>query len=175
MSSPELDSVIPVRRASVIVLCEPARHITHGDVTRSAVNAWLANVGIQPSAGVTLDFNSDDLIRAFSFARDGADLVVVCGGTGIGPQDIAPQTLATLCDFDIPGIGELLRAESIKFSLNSHLSRCGGYVSKGCLVLSIPGNSRAAIEQLDILKKLLLHTIDSVQGRCKSRRRTDEQ
>ncbi len=160
-------------RAATIVLCEPARRASHGDTARVTVSGWLRAQGWTADDGVTIDFDTGELSRAFGALRDRSDLLVVCGGTGIGARDIAPQTLETLCDFAIPGIGEMLRAGSLKHSLNSHLSRCGGYVSKGCLVLSIPGNAKAAIEQLEILKHVLRHAIDSVNGRCKNRRKTD--
>lgn len=163
----------PAIRATTLVLCEPERQPSHGDATRHAVNTWLAGQGYLADQGVTLDFDIAALTPAFAAARERSDLVIVCGGTGIGARDIAPQTLEKLCDYSIPGIGELLRAESLKYSLNSHLSRCGGYISQGRLVLSIPGNPKAAIEQLDILKLLLPHAIDAIKGRCKSRRSKD--
>lgn len=160
-------------RAATIVLCEPARRISHGDAARTAVDGWLRAQGWNVNAGETIDFDPGELSRAFVALRERSELLVVCGGTGIGERDIAPQTLESLCDFAIPGIGELLRAGSLKHSLNSHLSRCGGYVSKGRLVLSIPGNAKAAIEQLELLRQLLRHAIDSVKGNCKNRRKTD--
>ena len=152
------------------MLCEAARRVTHGDVTRHAVNAWLVAMQFLPDEGRTLEFDADTLSREFVAARERSELVVVCGATGIGSRDIAPQTLARLCDFEIPGIGEMLRAESLKYSLNSYLSRCGGFVSQGRLVLSIPGNVKAALEQLEILKSLLPHAINSANGRCITRR-----
>jgi molybdopterin adenylyltransferase len=170
MPSDEKQGAAEAIRASTLVLCEPARTPSHGEVTRRAVNDWLSAMDFVPDDGLTLDFDADALAREFVAARKRSELVVVCGGTGIGSRDIAPQTLTKLCDFEIPGLGEMLRAESLKYSLNSYLSRCGGYVSKGRLVLSIPGNVKAALEQLEILKSLLPHAIDSANGRCTTRR-----
>ncbi|HLX60779.1 MAG TPA: molybdopterin-binding protein [Planctomycetota bacterium] len=157
-------------RAAVIVLCEPERAASHGDKTRAAVCAWLRAQNFTPDDGTALDLVPAELSRAVESARERAELIVVCGGTGIGSRDIAPQTLKSLCDFEIPGIGEMLRAESLKFSLNSRLSRCAAYVSQGRLVLSIPGSAKASVEQLEILKDLLPHALEAVQGHCKSRR-----
>ena len=111
-------------RAAVIVLCEPERQATHGDARRMAVSEWLRAQSWSVDENAILDFDPAELTRAFGALRESADLIVICGGTGIGARDIAPQTLEPLCDFAIPGIGELLRAESLKYSLNSHLSRC---------------------------------------------------
>ncbi len=168
-----VDSIAEAVRATTLVLCEPARAATHGDKTREVVSGWLRALGWVVDSGATLDFDAGELSRAFAAARERSDLIVVCGGTGIGASDIAPQTLESLCDFSIPGIGEMLRAESLKYSLNSHLSRCGGYVSQGRLVLSIPGNAKAALEQLEILKDLLPYAMESIRGKCKSRRKVE--
>ena len=94
-------------------------------------------------------------------------------GTGLGPRDITPQVLDGACDYGIPGFGELLRQGSLKYSLNAYLSRCGGWVKGRTLVLALPGNPKAVVEQLDILADLLPHALKSLQGKCDDRRKTE--
>jgi molybdopterin biosynthesis enzyme MoaB len=83
--------------------------------------------------------------------------------------------LDKVCDFAVPGFGEMLRAGSLKYSLNAYLSRCGGWVKGRALVLALPGNPKAVTEQLGIMKDLLPHALQSVRGECKHRRKTAPQ
>jgi molybdopterin biosynthesis enzyme MoaB len=155
---------------ALIVLCEPARAVTHGEKTRAAAVEWLTAHGFVVGLSQIIDHDAFQLNRAFAAVPGDARLIVTCGSTGIGERDIAPQTLERLCDFAVPGIGEVLRAGSLKFSLNSALSRCGAYVSRQRLVLSVPGSTKAATEQLELLKDLLPHAVEAASGKCADRR-----
>lgn len=41
-----------------------------------------------------------------------ADVVFTCGGIGLGPRDVTPEATRDVCERDIPGIAERLRASS---------------------------------------------------------------
>ena len=60
-----------------------------------------------------------------------------------------------MSDYAIPGLGELWRRECLKYSLSSYLSRSGGWVKDGTLLLAIPGSAKAAVEYLGIVTDLL--------------------
>ena len=42
------------------------------------------------------------------------DLIITLGGTGLSKRDTTPETMAKLCDRQIPGLSELLRLEGIE-------------------------------------------------------------
>ena len=157
--------------AAVLVITDLDRNPGRMEETTNSVSGCLEQVGFRVNSAQSVLPSSEALQHAVLKTIVGVDMVVVCGGTGLSPKDITPQTLERVCNYPIPGIGELLRAESIKFSRNSYLSRCGGYVCSGRLVLAIPGNPIAAAEQLGILKDLLPYAIDAIRGRCKDRRK----
>jgi molybdopterin adenylyltransferase len=41
-------------------------------------------------------------------------LIVTSGGTGLSPNDLTPQAMETVIDFQVPGMAEAMRAESLK-------------------------------------------------------------
>jgi len=163
-----------MHRTSVIVCSDRASSGTYEDKSGPAAQAWLEKKGFRIGDYALIADDIQLLKRTVSEHAESHSLIVISGGTGISPRDITPQTLRTLCDYEVPGLGEMLRAGSIKYSLNAYLSRCGGWVLGHTLVLALPGNPKAVVEQLDILADLLPHALKAVAGACDHRRRTDE-
>lgn len=163
-------------KAYVIISSDRASQGIYEDRSGPAVRDWLSrNQYLCEDVKVIPDLR-EPLVDSVAAATDAScDLVIISGGTGLGPRDITPQVLVSICDYEIPGFGELMRKESLKYSLNAYLSRCGGFVKQRSLVLAVPGNPKAAVEQLDALADLMPQAIESIHGRCKHRRRTEEE
>src|SRR5437773_6565424 len=58
-----------------------------------------------------------------SFARQGCGLILTTGGTGIGPRDVTAEAIRAMVRVELPGFGEVMRAESMKITPNGILSR----------------------------------------------------
>ena len=54
---------------------------------------------------------------------DGADVILTCGGTGLGPRDVTPEATRDVSERLVPGIAEYLRAESLRITPRAMLSR----------------------------------------------------
>lgn len=160
-----------LNHAAVIVCSDRARAGVYADESGQAAKDALELQGHTVTKPTVIYDDATELTAALEAALvAGASLVVVSGGTGLGPRDITPETLDRICDYQIPGFGELLRRESLRYSLNAYLSRCGGWVKGRTLVLGLPGNPKAVREQLGILADLLPHALKSIAGACKDRR-----
>lgn len=55
--------------------------------------------------------------------EQGADVVVTCGGSGLSPRDVTPEATGDVCERDVPGIAEAMRAYSLKLTGRAMLSR----------------------------------------------------
>lgn len=160
-------------KTGVIVCSDRASSGTYEDKSGPAASAWLSAHNYFCKDVVVIPDNAEMLTEVVqTMSSSDLDFIVISGGTGLGPTDITPQTLDAVCDYEVPGFGEMLRQQSLKYSLNSYLSRCGGWVLNRKLIFALPGNPKAVTEQLDILQELLPHAIESVQGKCKHRRPT---
>ena len=160
-------------RASIIVSSDRAAAGTYEDKAGPAARERLEAMGFVVSAIAVVPDERERIIATLDQVVPLHDLIVVSGGTGISPRDITPQTLEDYCDYDVPGLGEYLRRESFQFSANAFLSRCGAWVSGNTLILAVPGNPKAVVEQLDILKDMLPHALNAVKGTCQHRSRKD--
>lgn len=161
-------------RSHVIVCSDRASEKVYEDHSGPAGMNWLESHNYICLGKSVIADDTTILTEAILELIDRLDLIVVIGGTGLGPRDITPQTVSKLADYEVPGFGELMRRESEKYSLNAHLSRCGAYVKGSALILSLPGNPKAAVEQLDILSDLIPNAICAIRGECKHRHRLSE-
>jgi molybdenum cofactor synthesis domain-containing protein len=159
--------------ASIIISSDRAFHGTYVDQSGPAAQGWLKGQGYTVKG---IQVVADDRVMMAEVVNaavsQDTSLIVISGGTGLGPRDITPQTLDEICDYAIPGFGEMLRRESLKYSLNAYLSRCGGWVKNRSLIVALPGNPKAVVEQLSILNDLLPHALKAVAGICDNRRST---
>jgi len=76
-------------------------------------------------------------------------LVLTTGGTGPSERDVTPEATMNIADRILPGLGELMRAISLKYVLTASLSRQIGASRKNTLILNLPGNPAAIGQILD--------------------------
>src|SRR6202040_3517346 len=58
-----------------------------------------------------------------SLSKQGCGLILTTGGTGIAPRDLTPEAIRAIMRVELPGFGEVMRAESMKITANAILSR----------------------------------------------------
>jgi len=115
--------------------------------------------------GVILPDDPERLRAWLESARSaGADIILTTGSTGVGPRDIAPETVAPLCDKLIPGIMEHIRAKFGANKPNALLSRGVAGVMGTAQVYTLPGSVRAVEEYLGEILKTVEHLIYMLHG-----------
>jgi molybdenum cofactor biosynthesis protein B len=92
----------------------------------------------------------------------GANLVITTGGTGLGPRDVTPQATTMLIDYEVPGLGELMRRAGT--SPHAALSRSMAGVRGSSLIINVPGSVKGAIESLEAVMPLIPHAMQLLQG-----------
>jgi molybdopterin adenylyltransferase len=106
----------------------------------------------------------EDIRAAVLSGIDAADIVVLTGGTGLGPRDVTPQALLPLLDYEVPGLAEAMRHDGVRSTPHAMLSRQVAGVMRGKLILSLPGNPRAVAECLDAVWAALPHALALLHG-----------
>ena len=110
----------------------------------------------------------DEMIRIQetirSFATQGCGLILTTGGTGIGGRDVTPEAIRAMMRVELPGFGEVMRAESMKITPNAILSRNLAAVVDQALVIALPGKPSGALECLSFVQGAIPHGVAVAQG-----------
>jgi len=96
-----------------------------------------------------------------------ADLILTTGGTGLSPRDVTPDATLKVIEREIPGISEIMRAEGMKKTSRSMLSRAVAGVRGEALIINLPGSPRAVRENLGAILDVIPHAIEKIKGDTK--------
>lgn len=91
-------------------------------------------------------------------------LIVTTGGTGPAKRDVTPEATEAVCDRMMPGFGELMRAESLKFVPTAILSRQTAGLRGDSLIVNLPGKPKSIRECLDAVFPAIPYCIDLMEG-----------
>jgi molybdopterin adenylyltransferase len=87
-------------------------------------------------------------------------LIVTTGGTGPAKRDVTPEATNNVCDRMMPGFGELMRAESLKFVPTAILSRQTAGLRNDTLIVNLPGKPKSIRECLDAVFPAIPYCLD---------------
>ena len=155
-------------RAHVITVSDGVSAGTRDDVSGPALLDVLKRARFQVSGPEVVPDAEDRISDAVVAAVvDGADLVVTTGGTGLGPRDVTPQATSLLIDYEVPGLGELMRRAGESSTPMAALSRGVAGVRGQALILNVPGSVNGATESLEAVIPILAHAIQLLHGDTK--------
>ena len=93
------------------------------------------------------------------------DVILTTGGTGLGPRDITPEATLAAIDRVVPGLSETMRAETSKKTPFAILSRAVAGVRGKCLIINMPGSTKAVRECLEVILPVIPHAVEIIQGK----------
>ena len=87
-------------------------------------------------------------------------VILTIGGTGVRPTDWTPEATRDVIDKEIPGIAEVMRAESLKTVKTAMLSRGTAGIRGSTIIVNLPGSPKGAKENLATFLPILDHTVE---------------
>ncbi len=89
----------------------------------------------------------------------GVELILTTGGTGLTPDDVTPEATLAVIEREVPGLAEAMRAESLKYTPMSMLSRAVTGVVGGSLIINFPGSPKAITQLFPVVEPVLKHAV----------------
>jgi molybdopterin adenylyltransferase len=149
----------------IITVSDRASAGDYEDLGGPALREAALKAGWQVLAEAIVPDDATGIQQAIrSFSQQGCALILTTGGTGIGPRDVTPEAIRAIMRVELPGFGEVMRAESMKITPNAILSRSLAAVVDASLVIALPGKPSGAVECLGFVRGAIPHAVALAQG-----------
>jgi molybdopterin adenylyltransferase len=162
-------------RVAILTISDSAVAGTRGDLSGPALATKVQALGWSIVARQVHRDDQQEIAAAMIQLIDQGqiDVVLTTGGTGLGPRDVTPEATQAAADRDIPGFGELMRAEGRKTARFASLSRGGAAARGSVLIVNFPGSPKGAVDSLVAVADLIPHAVDLLHGRTEHKSATD--
>ena len=156
-------STVRTGTAAVLVASTRAAAGTRVDETGPLIAQWLAGHGL--AVDETLVVADADIAAGLERVLAAAPaIIIVTGGTGVGPGDRTPEAVRAVLDSELPGIAEAVRQRGLAATPTAVLSRALAGVAHGTVIVALPGSPGGVRDGLAVLDDTLDHLLAQLAG-----------
>lgn len=146
-------------KVTVITVSDRAFKGIYEDLSGPAIeNILKQHIDNIEISGVIVPDEEEQLLKALNNALE-SDFIITTGGTGLSDRDITPDVCEKYCDKALPGIAEILRAESYKETPQAMLSRGFAGIKNKTVIVNFPGSVKAVNLCTKILIPVMEHAV----------------
>ena len=160
----ELETVFKV---AILTISDAGAKGERADTSGDAISEIAAKEGLREVRREIVPDERELISRKLAEWCDSSDvdLVLTTGGTGLGPRDVTPEATRAVVEFEVPGITEAIRMETIRSTPFAMLSRSVAGVRGRCLVINLPGSPTGVRECLEVALPAIPHGLEMLKGR----------
>jgi molybdopterin adenylyltransferase len=153
-------------RVSILTVSDRSNRGERRDISGPALKSVIEQQGWQIiDASIVPDESSQISRKLADWADSGkCDLILTTGGTGFTVRDVTPEATISIIERQTPGITQAILVESLNITPHAMLSRATSGIRARTLIVNLPGNPKAAVENLNIILPVVPHAIELLQG-----------
>lgn len=149
---------------AVLTLSDKGSKGEREDLSGPAIGEMLKLIGAEVKLSEILP-DEKMMIKEKLIGLSGkVDVILTTGGTGLSPRDVTPDATIEVIDRQVPGIAEAMRAEGMKKTSRSMLSRAVAGVRGQSLIINLPGSPKAVRENLAAILDVIPHAVEKIKG-----------
>lgn len=150
-------------RIAIVTVSDRAASGEYEDKGGPGAEAWLREVITSPievTRVIVPDGREGVAAKLRELAGEGADLILVTGGTGPAPRDQTPEAVADVMDKELAGFGEEMRRASLAEVPTAILSRQTAAIRDASLIITLPGKPSAIATCLNAVFAAVPYCLD---------------
>ncbi len=155
-------------KIGLLSISDRASQGIYEDAGIPALKAWIAEVILNPvdiDARLIPDEQPEIEAQLRQMADEaGCSLILTTGGTGPAPRDVTPEATLAVAERVLPGFGEQMRFNNLKYTPTAILSRQEAVTRKQSLIINLPGQPKAIRETLDGIFAAVPYCVDLIGG-----------
>ena len=148
-----------------IITCSDTRSIEE-DTAGMRLEEIIRSNGWTVASHVIVKDEVDQIAAQIVHAADelDVDIILTCGGSGLSLRDVTPEATRSVCQREVPGIAEAMRAYSMTKTGRAMLSRAIAAQRGRTLVVNLPGSKKAAEENFEGIYEQFEHAAHMMAG-----------
>ncbi|WP_420343094.1 molybdopterin adenylyltransferase [Paenirhodobacter sp.] len=152
-------------RAAIVTVSDRAFAGLYEDKGGPGCEDWLRGVVTSPlsiTRHIIPDGRASVAGKLRELVAEGADLILVTGGTGPAPRDETPEAVADVIEKELEGFGEEMRRASLREVPTAILSRQTAGIAGRSLIITLPGKPAAIATCLDAVFAAVPYCLDLI-------------
>jgi len=146
-------------RAAILVTSDSISSGKNSDQSGKIIAEKLQKLGIDVALTKVIP---DDVNHIESSLKEFCDeqkidLVLTCGGTGVGSKDVTPEATIKVLEKQVTGVAEMLRSYGQRRIPFSMLSRGLAGIRGNSVIVNLPGSTGAVTDAMDSLFPGIFH------------------
>ena len=151
---------------AILTVSDSATRGTREDVSGPLLRTRCEELGWEVADSAVVPDEAEPIVERLKEWSDNKriSLILTTGGTGVAARDITPEATRSIVEREIPGLGELMRAQGMQQTPFSALSRAIAGARGGTLIVNLPGSPKGALYSLGIIESLAPHAVRLLAG-----------
>ena len=158
---------MPALTVGILIISDRSSRRERADTSGPMIVEKITNQGWEVKTTLIIPDEIDQISQTLVDWSDNKnfDLILTTGGTGFAPRDVTPEATRLVIQKEVPGLTEAMRSSGMQKTPFAMLSRSVAGIRNRTIIVNLPGNPVAALENLEVISPALPHAVELLRDR----------